>query len=81
MISTRRASGRGTVQSVGEQYVGMLDEAHLDAPAGWRARHCVGEIQNLGVAFAVARAVADQQQWWLNLFSMRLLAAPGENGA
>ena len=51
----------GTVQALVEQHLGMLDEAGLDAPGGVTLAPLGGEVEDLGVAVAVAGAVAHQQ--------------------
>jgi len=52
---------RGTVEPRVEQHVRMLDEAGLDAPAGVAIAPLGGEMQDLLVALAIARAVADEE--------------------
>lgn len=42
-----------------EQYVGMLDEAHFDAPRRVALTPLRGKVQDFLVAVAVARTVAD----------------------
>jgi hypothetical protein len=53
---------RGAVEALVEQHVGVLDEADLDAPAGMALAPLRGEVQDLLVALAVARAVADEEE-------------------
>ena len=53
---------RGAVEALVEQHVGVLDEAGLDAPAGMALAPLRGEVQDLLVALALARAVADEEE-------------------
>ena len=51
----------GLVEAGVEQHLGVLDEAGLDAPGGVAFAPLGGEAEDLGVAVAVAGAVAHQQ--------------------
>ena len=54
-------AGCGAVEAFVEEHVGVLDEAGLDAPGGVAVAPLGGEVEDLGVAVAVAGAVAHQQ--------------------
>src|SRR5690606_31992151 len=51
----------GAIQAFIEQHVGMLDEAGFDVPVGVALTPLSGEMQDLLVALAIARAVADEE--------------------